>query len=80
MPFKRLGHMVESDATGVPYLSMTTGWLGDVKRADYATAIQRASWAHGFAHGYMDDGGVLYLSPTPIIFGRCCIGDKIIRG
>lgn len=77
----RMGYVVENDATGKnPRLSAQFGWLGDTEQLDYMhKAKARKFWPQGFGIGYSDGEGIQYLSPIPIIYGKCVVEGKLYR-
>lgn len=77
----RFAYVVESDATGeTPRVSAQFGWLGDTEEVNYMSrARARKYWPQGFGYGYLDDDGVLYLVPVPIVDGKAVVEGKLYR-
>lgn len=75
----RLGYAVEGNAAGKPHFTLCTGWLGDLKSANYETVARRSQWAHGFAYGYTDRRDLTLLTPVPIVNRVANVEGKIIK-
>jgi predicted phosphodiesterase len=79
----RLCYIVEGNAVGEQKLSATFGWLGDVNQIDYMhEAKARKDWALGFGVGTLGPGGLVYVTPVPILRKpsySCCIDGQILR-
>jgi hypothetical protein len=71
----RMAYEVTGRFDASPYLACMLGWLGDRGRAaKYLHEASAASWVHGFGVGYLEPtSGVVYLTPVPIIDGRCVV-------
>ena len=77
----RMAYEVRGTFGGLPYLAAMFGWLGDRKTA--ATymheAKTRSEWALGFGLGHMiEETGVVFVQPVPIVDYRCLVGTDII--
>lgn len=77
----RMAYVVENDATGeTPRVSAQFGWLGDTEQVEYMSrAKARKYWPQGFGYGYLDEAGILYLVPAPIVDGKAVVEGKVYR-
>jgi predicted MPP superfamily phosphohydrolase len=77
----RIGYAVEADGLGQPILSATFGWLGDLSKVDYQHKILATkAYVLGFGVGYLDEDGLLFANPVPIIKYRCLVEGKVYAG
>jgi Predicted ICC-like phosphoesterases len=76
-----MAYIVENDATGeTPRVSAQFGWLGDTEQVNYMSrAKARKFWPQGFGYGYLDEAGILYLVPAPIVDGKAVVEGKVYR-
>ena len=65
---------------GLFRVSANLGWLGDFDSISYASqAVCRERWCHGFGVGYLDTSGFLWLTPVPIVDGRCIVEGVVYQ-
>ncbi len=77
----RIAYAVEADGLGQPILSATFGWLGDLSKVDYQHRILATkAYVLGFGVGYLDESGVLFANPVPIVNYRCLVEGRIYQG
>lgn len=78
----RLDYHVSGNAKGVPHISSSFGWLGDISQIDYMHKLKaRTHWAHGFGWARLDTReNLIYITPIPIIHNTCCVEGVIYRG
>ncbi len=77
----RIAYAVEADGLGQPILSATFGWLGDLSKVDYQHRILATkAYVLGFGVGYLDESGVLFANPVPIVNYRCMVDGRIYQG
>ncbi len=74
----RMAYEVNGTFDGLPYLACMLGWLGSAKKAGHYThEANAAEWAHGFGLGYMEPGGVVHVTPVPIVAGKCLVEGRL---
>lgn len=67
-----------SDLLGNARVACMSGWLGDKRAAEYMYRAKTKDWALGFSIGYKEPGGIVHLSPVPVVNYRCVIEGKVI--
>ena len=78
----RLAIHYQRNAHGESHVGAHFGWLGDVDAVDYLHRIQACAWSLGFGIGHMDENGVVYLQPIPIINvggNLSCVVDGVLH-
>lgn len=75
----RMAYEVKGTFQGQPHLAAMFGWLGDAKKAaEYAHEANSSDWVHGFGIGYMEQDGVVHVTPVPIINGKALVEGRLI--
>lgn len=70
----RLAIAYQGNQTGERHLGATLGWLGDPEAIDYRHRdLVRRDWQHGFGFARFDAMGNFWLTPVPIIGGKCIV-------
>jgi hypothetical protein len=76
-----IDYMVRGNAKGIPHVSATFGWLGDVSKVDYLHKVKaRKNWALGFGVGYLEANGCIHLQPVPLVNYRVVVEGKLFEG
>jgi len=66
------------DAFGTRHVALNTGWLGDVEQISYRHRISaRTSHQLGFGVAQIDENGVAWCEPIPIVAYRCVLGRTL---
>lgn len=75
------GLNVDGDHTGDRRFSLSVGWLGDIKQADYTHDLNKMRrWTLGFGHVYeCPETGMLWPSFVPILRDRCYVAGQMVR-
>lgn len=61
-------------------VTASLGWLGRFDSISYMSrAVSIERWCHGFGFGYLDSRGLFWLTPVPIVEGRCVVNGKAFR-
>ena len=74
----RLQAHYQGTIDGPRHVGITCGWLGDPEFIDYRhrDSVQRDS-IHGFATVHLLTDGEFWVTPVPIIGGRCVVDGKV---
>lgn len=73
---------VRGNAKGVPHVSATFGWLGDIEKVDYLHKVKaRKNWSLGFGVGYLEPHtGHIHLQPVPLVAYRVVVEGRLFEG
>lgn len=64
---------------GDRHVAVMSGWLGDIKSADYLHAGQKTrAWQHAFTLGYREPNGVTHFQLVPIVKGKACVNGRLV--